>query len=517
MRATGPMAYPRCLSLLYLPARLLVQHCLASRLPLPHVPHHISFRAVFTSTRGKVHKLERKRSPFHKSGRSSPRFRKLDRKNHKLGGKSFPSSEPASLVRRVVVWHGKEGGDGAEGPVDRYAKPVNGAMGRNIRGGEGGMDGLYEGSKSSQEGEGLSSLHSNWRGRTPWRQPESWQRDHGKEHYYQSHSPWLQGLDERPLVRQWALTVRQRHTSPREGSQGLSQAESTAERDSYSTHSMQASYQDARPRNPWGRGLNPSLSELARNSHHPSHNVQRSDKYEPYSVAQHDQRAQNAENPKHNRPPMLPKTGRLDCQLSQDIQNLSQDEPFPYSQVTHNEKTIDIHSSASVPEPTKRKELDSEQPWNQANNSVCSLPKLDLPSIDEKWRSHIIHPKTYQSLKQLGSSPAPGPISLGSEKFYVLPMIPYPSGMLHLGHLRVYTISDVISRYRRMEGYDVLHPIGWDSFGLPAEKAAIERGASPERWIAQNVMRMKEQLGIMGAGFDWNQVSIVHGQYIILL
>jgi len=120
-----------------------------------------------------------------------------------------------------------------------------------------------------------------------------------------------------------------------------------------------------------------------------------------------------------------------------------------------------------------------------------SIHDYDPQAIEAKWRDIWDQGKVFRA-----------EISSDKPKYYALEMFPYPSGRIHMGHVRNYSIGDVLARFKRMRGYNVLHPMGWDAFGLPAENAAVKRGVHPAEWTFGNIDSMRVQLKRQGYSYD---------------
>lgn len=127
----------------------------------------------------------------------------------------------------------------------------------------------------------------------------------------------------------------------------------------------------------------------------------------------------------------------------------------------------------------------------------------DFKDIEEKWQ------KAWEDQACFRTQ-----ISRDGKKYYVLEMFPYPSGRIHMGHVRNYSIGDVVARYKRMQGFDVFHPMGWDAFGLPAENAAIKNNTHPAKWTYENIAYMRSQLKRLGYSYDWErEIATCHPKY----
>ena len=120
-------------------------------------------------------------------------------------------------------------------------------------------------------------------------------------------------------------------------------------------------------------------------------------------------------------------------------------------------------------------------------------PKEAEPHWRERWAAE-------DSFRTLSANEAGA-----RPKYYVLEMFPYPSGRIHMGHVRNYTMGDVVARFKRAQGFNVLHPMGWDAFGMPAENAAMERGVHPKGWTYDNIAAMREPLKTLGLSIDWSR------------
>ena len=131
------------------------------------------------------------------------------------------------------------------------------------------------------------------------------------------------------------------------------------------------------------------------------------------------------------------------------------------------------------------------------------MSRYNFKIIEDKWQNYWLENKTFESK-----------VDHTKKKFYCLEMFPYPSGRIHMGHVRNYTIGDVLARYKDMQGYNVLHPMGWDSFGMPAENAAKQNNLDPDEWTKKNINSMKYQLKKLGLSIDWDrEISTCSPEY----
>ena len=131
------------------------------------------------------------------------------------------------------------------------------------------------------------------------------------------------------------------------------------------------------------------------------------------------------------------------------------------------------------------------------------MERYNFKVIESKWQEYWIKNKSFETK-----------VDKKKKKFYCLEMFPYPSGKIHMGHVRNYTIGDVLARFKALQGFNVLHPMGWDSFGMPAENAARQNNLDPKTWTQKNIKIMRAQLKKLGLSIDWNkEISTCSEEY----